>query len=85
MSAMRPARDRVLQPLFLDHPRSLGETYLEHQRRAFALGLTMMAAGFACVLHGLVPAMFLDTASRTVARLHQQMAARRARPAGIPV
>ena len=67
----------ILEYLFKDHPRSVGETYLEHQRHAFAFGATMVVAGTACILHGLMPAIFRTTGSRAVARLHEGMVLRR--------
>ena len=63
----------MLSRLFLDHPRSVGETYLGHQRMALRFGVTMLAAGVACLIHGLVPGLFTCTGSRTVSRLHEQM------------
>ena len=41
-----------------------------HRRFAFSVGWSMAVAGLACILHGLVPAVFTDTASRTIRRLH---------------
>jgi len=40
----------------------------------------MIAAGLACMVHGLVPAMFLHTGSDTISRLHHRLATRRATP-----
>ncbi len=79
MSTTSSATDLLLRPLFLEHPRTVGETYLEHQRQAFGFGMAMMAAGFACMLHGLVPAIFQTTGSRTIARLHERMIVHRHR------
>jgi hypothetical protein len=59
--------------LFIEHPHSVGETYLQHQRHAFAFGCAMVAGGVACLLHGMVPALFTRTGSTTVARLHDRM------------
>jgi hypothetical protein len=67
----------VFECLFKDHPDSVGETYLEHQRHALAFGGTMVLAGIACIVHGLIPAIFLTTGSRAVARLHERMVMRR--------
>jgi hypothetical protein len=53
-----------------DHLDAVGEDYGAHRRFAFAVGWSMVAAGLACILHGLVPAWFTDTGSRTIRRLH---------------
>lgn len=53
-----------------DHLHAVGEDYGAHRRFAFAVGWSMVIAGFGCILHGLVPAIFTDTASRTIRRLH---------------
>jgi len=66
-------RDGMLDKVFLDHPRSLGETYWQHQRRALHFGTSMITAGLACLVHALVPAVFVRTASSMVSRLHDEM------------
>jgi hypothetical protein len=73
--------------LFTHHPRSVGESYLQHQRHAFAFGATMIFAGLACILHGLVPVLFVTTPSRTVSRLYDRMVTSRSRlrPSGASV
>ncbi len=75
-----------LRRLFLDHPRSVGESYFEHLGVATRFGAKMVGGGIACVLHGLVPAVFARTGSDTVKGLYADMKARqpafaRARPA----
>jgi len=72
-----PSADQtsILEQVFLDHPRSLGETYWQHQRRAAHFGASMITAGVACILHALIPALFVRTASSTVSRLHDEMQA----------
>ncbi len=69
----------MLNRLFLDHPREMGQSYFEHQRNAFGYAGSMFAAAIACFVHGLVPALFLHTGSRVVARLSELMAANRTR------
>jgi hypothetical protein len=69
----------ILDRLFKHHPQSLGETYLEHQRHAFSFGVTMVLAGIACILHGLIPAVFTTTGSRAVTRLYEGMVLNRSR------
>ena len=63
----------VLVKVFLDHPHSLNETYCQHQRRALHFGSSMIGAGVACIIHALVPALFVRTASMTVRSLHDEM------------
>ncbi len=71
------ALSRGLQRLFLEHPCSIGETYFEHQRSAFLFGGMMLVAGFACLLHGVLPALFQHTGSQAVSKLYRRMRARR--------
>ncbi|MBV8168585.1 MAG: hypothetical protein JO021_17450 [Alphaproteobacteria bacterium] len=59
--------------LFTDHPRSVGESYLEHFAFACAFGARMAAGGLACFVHGALPFLFQTTGSRTVLALHERM------------
>ncbi len=60
----------MFKSLFLSHPEAVGETYLEHQGVALTFAAELLAAGFACAVHALVPALFPRTASRAIERLH---------------
>jgi hypothetical protein len=51
----------------------MGETYGQHLRHAESFGIAMVIAGLACMAHGLVPALFRDTGSNAIKRLHQRM------------
>ena len=68
--------------LFLEHPRAIGESYLEHQRCALGFGFSLLLAGLACVVHALVPGLFVRTGSDAITRLNDLMIARRSRTAG---
>lgn len=70
-----------MNKLFTEHPESVGETYLEHMGVAFGFGTRMLLAGLACVVHGLLPFLFVKTGSRTIATLHDRMVAHRVRGA----
>ncbi|HWA30382.1 MAG TPA: DUF6356 family protein [Rhizomicrobium sp.] len=72
------------EKLFLDHPRSVGESYLEHLVSAFRFGSRMLAAGCACLLHGVFPFLFVKTGSTTVRHLHDQMITHRSRAKAAP-
>ncbi|HLZ84297.1 MAG TPA: DUF6356 family protein [Caulobacteraceae bacterium] len=64
---------------FIDHPASVGETYLVHMAVAASFGGRMMLAGMACFLHALLPFACERTASRQIALLHDQMVVSRIR------
>ena len=75
----------MLERWFLAHPRSLNESYLEHQACALKFSFSLFAAAGACLIHALVPGLFERTASRRVETLHREMITRRNRPdAGEP-
>lgn len=63
--------------LFLDHPRSVGESYLEHQRHAFGFGISLLGAALACLVHAVVPGLFVRTGSQAITRLHDRMVTHR--------
>ncbi len=56
--------------LFLDHPRSVNETYPQHFAVAMGFALRLMGAGFAALVHALIPALFKTTASQEIRRLN---------------
>ena len=64
-----------LQQLFSEHPQSVGETYGEHMVRASRFGGRMVLAGFACMLHALLPFVFVRTGSQAIEELNAQMLA----------
>jgi len=62
----------MINRLFLDHPSSVDESYLEHA--AFAAkfsGKLFLAAGAAAV-HAVIPCLFEKTASRITADLYER-------------
>jgi len=68
----------MLGRLFRDHPKSLGMSWAEHGAGAMAIGARMVGAGLACIVHAAVPALFTETAGRTVKSLYDQMTRRKA-------
>jgi len=68
---------RVGLTLFSEHPRSVGETYLQHLWAAAGFGVRMIAGGCACLMHALLPFLFCRTGSRTIAALNEEMLTRR--------
>jgi len=51
------------------HLVDAGETYFEHMHFAVGVGLMLVAAGLACIIHGIFPSLCTKTASRTVDEL----------------
>ena len=69
---------------FFAPPRSVNESYLEHQAFALKFSGSLIMAGLACFVHALVPGLFERTASSAVAKLHDEMIAHRNRSEAPP-
>lgn len=68
----------MLDKLFMAHPRDIGESYGEHAGHAVYIGIRMLVAGGACLVHALLPGLFVRTASETVADIQDLMTQRAA-------
>ena len=66
-------RASSLTDLFTRHPQSVGETYFEHLLHASSFGIRMVLGGVACMLHGLLPFLFVKTGSKQIQTLHGRM------------
>lgn len=62
---------------FTEHPASVNETYIEHLRAASSFAFSMIGAGIACLVHALLPFLFVTTASETIKTLHERMVTKR--------
>ena len=60
----------MIRRIFLDHPKTVGETYWQHFGVATGFGRTMIGGGIKAVLHGLFPNIFQTAGSDTVRQLH---------------
>ena len=67
----------LFRSLFMEHPASVGETYVEHFISALGFGSKMIIAGIACMIHGLLPALFVTRGSDTICALHERMVVKR--------
>lgn len=65
--------------LFTRHPASVGESYGEHLAVASRFGFRMILGGCACLVHGLLPFLFVRTGSKQVSTLHRTMVTHRQR------
>ncbi|MGJ8622004.1 MAG: DUF6356 family protein [Yoonia sp.] len=75
-TAQDPSRKSAFAAVFLDHPASVDETYLQHMRFAFGFAFWLVAAGLAALVHAIIPALCETTASRILHRLHARIARR---------
>jgi hypothetical protein len=71
-------RAHLAARLFTAHPRSFGMTWVAHGAGAVKIGVELIGAGAACLVHAAVPGWFTQTAGRTVMRLHEHMVQRKA-------
>lgn len=65
--------------LFTEHPASVGETYFQHMGRAVCFATRMILSGLACMVHAVLPFMFVKTGSETIAELNGQMVVHRSK------
>ena len=60
----------MITRVFLDHPASVEETYLEHARFAGGFSLKLFAAAGAALVHAVIPCLFEKTASKMIAEMY---------------
>lgn len=63
----------MLKTLFTKHPDSMGESYLTHCRLAMSFAVQFLVAGFACLIHAVLPFLFVRTGTTRLARLNHLM------------
>ncbi len=60
----------MMNRIFLDHPRSVDESYGEHMVFAGKFSFKLFAAGFCALVHAVIPCAFEKTASRMIAEMY---------------
>ena len=70
---------RPVKRLFIEHPASVGESYPEHMAQAASFALRLFLASLACLVHALLPFLFVRTGSAAIAELHDRMVVNRRR------
>lgn len=75
----------MLRQMFVDHPESVGENYLEHFFVALGFAATMLTTGAALVVHAFIPGLFVKTGSAAITGLYGRMIEhrRKARAGGV--
>ena len=71
----------MIEKLFLDHPKSVGESYWEHLYMASCFSGRMLLGAMACFIHALIPGLCVKTGSKTIRELHDRMVINRMRKA----
>ena len=57
--------------IFLDHPRSINESYFEHMAFASWFALKLATAAGAALVHAILPCCFEKTGSTIIAELYE--------------
>jgi hypothetical protein len=76
----KDVRTGNLDRLFFAHPRSLGMSWAVHGAGAVKVGVQLIGAGVAAIVHGLIPGVFGETASGTVTRVYDHIQRTRGKP-----
>ena len=70
--------DCIVYHVFLRHPYSCGETYFQHALAALVISCRLFYAAGAAAVHGLLPCLCTQTASRTAEAVVASVRARKA-------
>ncbi|MEX0311864.1 MAG: DUF6356 family protein [Tateyamaria sp.] len=60
----------MIARIFLNHPRSVDESYAQHAVFSGGFALRLLMASGAALVHALVPCLFEKTASRMIADMY---------------
>lgn len=78
----------MLKALFCTHPASVDESYLAHMAAAGGFALRLFVGALACLVHAVLPFLFVKTGSAIIEELHDRMVVNRrrvpARSIGVP-
>jgi hypothetical protein len=67
----------MIDRIFLQHPREVGEGYFAHLRVAGSFGLAMVWGGLKAMVHAVFPNLCVTSGSDTIRRLHKIMVEKR--------
>jgi hypothetical protein len=63
----------MFKQLFIDHPKAVDETYVQHFCTAMSFSMKLFKAAIACFIHALVPGFCVKTGSKAITELHVKM------------
>jgi hypothetical protein len=75
-SANSASANSAIDRMFFEHPRDINESYGEHAGHALYIGCRLIVTGLACLVHAVIPGVFVRTASNTVDYINSLMAQR---------
>jgi len=61
----------------MNHLKDIGENYFIHAVIALSYSITLLALAVAILIHGIIPFVFVNTASNGVSALEERMEKRR--------
>ncbi len=70
---MSDVLSRRIERIFVDHPRSVDESYFQHLRLAAGFAIALFVAGAAAAVHAVIPCMCERTASAKVRELYRRI------------
>ena len=73
---LTPFKDPNFFQKFTTHPTSVGESYWGQFFFAARFSLRLLTAGFAALIHALIPAWFETTASQQVSLIYHELTSR---------
>ncbi len=72
-----------MKNLFTYHPASVGENYLQHLKTALGFSVDLLLAALVCLVHALMPFLFVKTGSMKIDALYQRMVTHRDQRTGL--
>jgi hypothetical protein len=63
----------MFKQLFIDHPKAVNETYIQHFFTAMSFSMKLFKAAIACFIHAWVPGLCIKTGSKAITELHIKM------------
>ena len=73
-----------MQNPFTQHPHRVGQTYLGHLFTACGYSIKLIFLGLACIIHSILPFLFINTASENVMKLAEHFKQRRDNDGKLP-
>jgi len=65
--------NRILNQIFVDHPKSVDETYFQHMAFAGWFAARLFMAAGAATVHAIIPCLFEKTAGNLINEMHHRM------------